>query len=318
MQQKKLQTINTNGVQLRCVVEGQGPLVILLHGFPQCWYLWRHQIDPIVAAGFQVAVPDQRGYGASSSPPNIEDFNIKALCGDVAGLAEALGHKEFIVVGHDWGCIVAWNTALLHESACRAVMGLAVPGWRFGSQSINPPGMDDRFWYIRYFQTPGVAEREFESDLRRNLYHLYYNVAADAPRGAFMQQLAFARSASMAEVFPAAPVQMPRWMTEQDLDYYVKQFTTSGLRGPLNWYRNIPTNNALTPELDGKKISQPAAFVAGRADPVLEFDPGWRDKLIAQVPDLRFTELIDGAGHWLQIEQPGATTAQILRFLRQL
>ena len=100
---------------MRSVVEGDGSLVILLHGFPQCWYLWRHQIDPIVAAGYRVAVPDQRGYGASSRPPDIADYNIRDLSAGVAGIAESLGYSDFILIGHDWGCIVAWNTALLYE-----------------------------------------------------------------------------------------------------------------------------------------------------------------------------------------------------------
>lgn len=318
MQPRAMRTVETNGVRLRCVVEGEGPLVILLHGFPQCWYLWRHQIDPIVAAGYQVAVPDQRGYGESDSPPNIEDFNIRALCGDVAGIARALGHERFIVVGHDWGCIVAWNTALLHEDTCRAVMGLSVPGWRFGVEALNPPGMDDRFWYMRHFQTPGLAEREMEASLRTNLLRLYYSASADAPRGAFLAQLGFPKGTPMPEVLPPAPALPLAWMSEADMDYYVQEYTASGLRGPINWYRNIPTNSALTPELERKPVSQPAAFVAGSVDPVLEFSPGWREKLEQRVTDLRFIELIEGAGHWLQVEQPAATTAQILRFLQEV
>jgi len=112
MKQRNFQMIKTNGVTLRAVVEGSGPLVILLHSFPQCWYLWRHQIDPLVAAGFQVAVPDQRGYGGSDEPPSIEAYDIVELSRDIAGLATALGHEHFIVVGHDWGAPVAWHTAL--------------------------------------------------------------------------------------------------------------------------------------------------------------------------------------------------------------
>lgn len=136
--------IETNGVTLRTVVEGEGPLVVLLHGWPQYWYLWRHQIDSIVAAGFRVAVPDQRGYGGKL-PEDISSYNIRNLAADVAGIAAALGHEEFTVIGHDWGCLVAWNTALLHEDTCTAVMGLSVPLWRVGPEIVNPEGADDRF-----------------------------------------------------------------------------------------------------------------------------------------------------------------------------
>jgi pimeloyl-ACP methyl ester carboxylesterase len=189
MKQRNFRLIETNGIRLRTVVEGQGPLVILLHGFPQCWYLWRHQIDPLVEAGFQVAVPDQRGYGGSDRPPAINDYNIRTLAADVAGIAPALGHKEFTLIGHDWGCVVAWNTALLHDKTCRAVMGLSVPLWRISGDSVNPPGMDDRFWYIRYFQQPGVAEAELERDLERCLLSIYYTISADAPPASFMKAI---------------------------------------------------------------------------------------------------------------------------------
>jgi pimeloyl-ACP methyl ester carboxylesterase len=130
---RNFKMLQTNGVTLRTVVEGKGPLVILLHGWPQCWYLWRHQIDPIVEAGFQVAVPDQRGFGGSDRPSAVADYNIRALAADIAGIAPALGHETFRLIGHDWGCVVAWNTALLHEKTCEAVMGLSVPFWRMAS-----------------------------------------------------------------------------------------------------------------------------------------------------------------------------------------
>jgi pimeloyl-ACP methyl ester carboxylesterase len=137
LKERNFQLIETNGVRLRVVVEGKGPLVILLHGFPQCWYLWRHQIDPLVEAGFQVAAPDQRGYGGSDRPAEIEAYNIIDLTNDVVGLADALGHERFIVVGHDWGAPVASHTALLYPQRVRAVVGMSVPytRWRAGTMT---------------------------------------------------------------------------------------------------------------------------------------------------------------------------------------
>lgn len=318
MSQRNFEMIETNGVRLRCVVEGEGPLVILLHGFPQCWYLWRHQIDPIVDAGFRVAVPDQRGYGGSEAPPNINDYDIRTLTADVNGLAATLGESQYVVVGHDWGCLVAWNTALMYEDTCRAVMGLSVPTWRMGPNTVNPEGMDAQFWYIRYFQQPGVAEAELEADLRSALYKFHFSVAADAPANAFMSQLSHPATSGVLDVLPEPPATMPAWLSAEDLDYYVKQYEKSGFRGPINWYRNIPTNNADTPELEGKKFSQPAAFAAGVDDPVLLFDPDWQQKFPKGFNDLRFITLIEGAGHWLQTEKPEETTAAILKFLTQL
>lgn len=317
MNERNFQRIETQGITLRCVVEGTGPLVFLLHGFPQCWYLWRHQIEPLVAAGYRVVVPDQRGYGESDCPPEIADYNIRALSGDIAGLATALGEDEFVVVGHDWGCIVAWNTALLHEERCKAVLGLSVPYNRGMAAFVDPPGMDDRFWYIRYFQEPGVAEAELEDDLERSLLSVYYTVSADAGENDFMGQLAHSRDSRLLDTM-RTPEKLPSWLSQHDLDYYVEQYQTSGFRGPINWYRNIPTNDGLTPELDNKKFSQPAAFIAGAKDEVLRFAPNWRDTMPRWFDDLRFIELIDDAGHWVQMEKPAETNAAILRFLQGL
>ena len=307
--------LETNGVTLRTVVHGDGPLVILLHGWPQCWYLWRHQIAPLAAAGYRVAVPDLRGFGGSSRPAAIDQYDIRTMAADVAGLARALGYDQFNLIGHDWGCIIAWNTALLHEDSCKSVMGLSVPFWRAGRATLDPPGMDDRFWYIRHFQTPGVIEQELEADLRLSLLKLYFGLSADAPKHSWIGQLQYPRASRLLEVLPM-PATLPAWLSEEDLAYYVEQYRASGFRGPCNLYRNLPTMNAATPELDGKRFTQPAAFIAGAEDDVLLYDPAWRTWFPDAFDDLRFIELIPAAGHWLQVEQPAATTAQMLRFLQ--
>ena len=123
MTEPEFRMIETNGVTLHTALAGDGPLVILLHGWPQCWYLWRHQIAPLAAAGYRVAVPDQRGYGASSKPDDVRAYNIRELAADVAGLAHALGYDDFVLFGHDWGCLVAWNTALLHADGATMCLG---------------------------------------------------------------------------------------------------------------------------------------------------------------------------------------------------
>ena len=316
MFERNFQMIETNGVTLRTVVEGDGPLVILLHGWPQGWFLWRHQIDPLVEAGFRVAVPDQRGYGGSSCPRDISEYNLLKLTADVDGIREALGHDSFHLIGHDWGCVVAWNTALLYESTCSAVMGLSVPFWRMNQDVIDPPGMDDRFWYIRYFQDE-ASDRELDADLERSFRILNYGLGGDSPFGTWMKQLEFPKSSGMLDVIPE-PDALPPWTTQAEFDYHVEQYRANGFRGPTNWYRNIPVNNGLTPELENKKFSQPAAFAAGTDDDVLLYDPDWREPFVDAFEDLRFLELIDGAGHWLQVEKPAETTAVMLRFLREV
>lgn len=316
MKQRNFQMIETNSVTLRVVVEGAGPLVILLHGWPQSWYLWRHQIDPLVAAGYCVAVPDQRGYGGSSNPHEVSEYTILKLTADVDGIREALGYDTFKLIGHDWGCIVAWNTALLYEATCSAVMGLSVPFWRVGEAIINPRGFDDKFWYIRYFQNE-QADDELNADLERSFRVLLHALGADSPPGTWMNQLGYSCSKGLLDVLPEPDV-LPSWISPEDFKYHVDQFRVNGFRGPTNWYRNLPNNNSLTPQLEGKRFSQPAAFVAGAEDDVLLYDINWRGRFVEAFEDLRFLELIDGAAHWLQVEKPLETTAQILRFLKDV
>ncbi len=303
--------LSTNGVTLRTVVEGEGPLVILLHGYPRCWYLWRHQIDPLVAAGFRVAVPDQRGYGDSSCPERIEEYNILNLAADVVGLADALGSEQFYLVGHDWGCVVAWHTALLYPHRLKCVMGMSIPLIPYGPHWIDPPGMDDVFWYMRYFQNPGVAEKEFEDDIDRTFRFL--NGAtdeSDAPPTLPPRD---------SKMFPDGdPPPLVPYITEHDHAYYVRSFQQSGFRGPFNWYRNIARIPTLAPFLEGARIQVPAFFLAGSEEPALQFMQNSYDLQDERFADLRGKRLIEGGTHWLQEEQPEEVNAVMIDFLTSI
>jgi pimeloyl-ACP methyl ester carboxylesterase len=316
MQQRSFRLIETNGIRLRTVVAGQGPLIILLHGWPQCWYLWRHQIDPLVAAGFQVAVPDQRGYGGSDAPQEIEAYDILHLTGDVVGIADALGHSTCIVIGHDWGAPVAWNTALLHAERVRAVVGMSVPYFRWPAGLFTQQeNFGDEFWYMVYFQKPGVAEAELEVDVRRTLRMIHFSLSGSAP-----EHLFFTPKPSTAGFLDGLidPQELPRGMTQEDLDYYVAQYQQSGFRGGLNWYRNLDRDIEVTPQLEGKKILQPALFLAGEKDLVLKF-PGMNlDTMRALVPNLQGCIIVPGAGHWVPAEYPEEVNKSLLDFLQDL
>ncbi len=315
MKNRNFQMIETNGTRLRTVVEGKGPLVVLLHGFPQCWYLWRHQIDPLVEAGFRVAVPDQRGYGGSDRPDEIEAYDILNLTGDVAGIAEALGHETFHVVGHDWGAPVAWHTALLYPERAKSVVGLSVPYTRWPAGVFTrQETFGDNFWYMVYFQTPGVAETELEADIRKSLRTVYFSISGDAPEG-----LLAALKPSTAKFLDGMvnPDTLPAWLTEEDLDYYVAQYEKSGFRGPVNWYRNIDRNVEITPQLEDAKIEQPSYFIAGSKDPVLMFGGGgWVDEMDKFVLDMRGKLIVEGPGHWVPMESPKEVNNALLDFLK--
>ncbi|MFN6566193.1 alpha/beta hydrolase [Dendronalium sp. ChiSLP03b] len=313
--QRNFQRIETNGVRLNTVVEGHGPLIILLHGWPQSWDLWRNQIDPLVQAGFQVAVPNQRGYNGSDAPQEIEAYSILNLTADVAGIADALGHDTFIVVGHDWGAPVAWNTALLYEQRVRAVVGMSVPYFRYPVGALTKQeNFGDKFWYMVYFQKPGVAEAEFERDIRRSLRMIHYNVSGSAPAGIVLNPKS-STSGFLDGLID--PEELPQGMTAEDLDYYVEQYTQSGFRGNLNWYRNIDRNIEITPQLEGKKISQPALFIAGEKDIVLKFPGINLDAMTQLVPNLKGQIIVPGAGHWVPAEYPQGVNEALVAFVKE-
>ena len=164
-----MRTVEANGIKLRIAEMGQGPLVIFLHGFPESWYSWRHQLPATAKAGFHAVAPDLRGYGKSDKPAGVDDYDIHHLTADVVGLIDALGQKTAVVVGHDWGALVAWNAVLLHPDRFTGVVAMSVP---YGGRSAVSPletmkkTYGDNFYYILYFQEPGVAEAEFDKDPR--------------------------------------------------------------------------------------------------------------------------------------------------------
>jgi pimeloyl-ACP methyl ester carboxylesterase len=312
----KLRAITTNGIRMRIAEEGSGPLVVLLHGFPESWYSWRHQIQALAAAGFHVVVPDQRGYGDTDAPAAIEDYDIFHLTGDVVGLLDALGEKQAVVVGHDWGSLVAWHCALLHPDRFRAVAALSVP---YVGRAPMPP-LDvfrmlagDNFFYILYFQEPGVAERELEADVRSTIRRFLYAASGDVTEPPDFWQKP--KTAKFLDGLPD-PAKLPSWLTDADVDYFTGEFQRSGFRGGLNWYRNFDRNWHRTPELAGAKVAQPALFIAGERDGVLAMVPV--DAMRPLVPDLRSVLLIPGCGHWTQQERPSEVNASLIEFLRSL
>jgi pimeloyl-ACP methyl ester carboxylesterase len=294
---------------------GQGPLVLLLHGFPECWYSWRHQLTALAEAGFHAVAPDQRGYARTGGPEAVEDYTILHLVGDVVGLIGALGERTATVVGHDWGAPVAWHTALLRPDLVRGVAGLCVPP---NPRTPVPPltAARARFgpdFYQIYFQRPGV-ERDFEADPAEGFRRILYGISGDIPRS---HPLVVAEGEQFFDSW-VSPSPLPAWFSEQDVAHYVSEFAESGFAGPLNWYRNIDRNWALTSAWDGVPITPPSLFLAGAKDPAFSWiDPAKLEgTLRALAPNLRGFELYPGAGHWLQQERPAEVNAALIEFAK--
>ncbi|MDQ3945736.1 MAG: alpha/beta hydrolase [Actinomycetota bacterium] len=293
--------VDVGGIELHVAECGEGPVVLLCHGFPELWYSWRHQLPALAAAGYRAVAPDQRGYGRSGRPDAVEDYDIVHLAGDLVGLLDALGEERAVVVGHDWGAIVTWHLAQAAPERLHGIAALSVPFW---PRPSRPPTelwkeiFADHFFYILHFQTPGVADAELDAD-----------------PGAFMRR--FLRRAS-ADVFDATAdvPPLPAWLSDEEFAVYEEEFRRTGFTGGLNWYRNFDRNWELTGETATRKVDIPAVFLAGERDPVLLLVRP--EPMREWVPGLRESVLVPGAGHWIQQERSAETNEVLLRFLSSL
>ena len=319
-------TIETNGIRLHVAEQGEGPLVVLCHGFPESWYSWRHQLRALAEAGFHAVAPDMRGYGQSEAPAAIDQYTLLHLVGDMVGLLDALGAPTAVIAGHDWGAPVAWHAALLRPDRFRAVIGLSVPYRPRGSARPTTvmPRTDDAIFYQLYFQEAGVAEAELGRDARATIRRVLYSGSGDRPRrGAGLG------SPDAVGMVPKSggflehsqdPATLPRWLTEADVDYFSGEFARTGFRGGLNWYRNIDRNWELMAPYAGAPVTVPALYAAGDRDLVVAFRG--MDQLIPNlgkfVPNLRRTLMLPGCGHWTQQERAPEVSAAMIDFLRSL
>jgi pimeloyl-ACP methyl ester carboxylesterase len=312
--------IETNGVRLNIAEQGEGPLVLLCHGFPESWYSWRHQLGALAAAGFRAVAPDMRGYGRSDRPEAIDQYTILHLIGDMVGLLDVLEVRDAVIVGHDWGATVAWQAALLRPDRFRAVVGLSVPfrpRSKAAPTSLMPRTADARFYQL-YFQEPGLAEAELGRDPRASLRNMLFGGSGDAPPGGAGVGMVPHGSGFLRG--SPAPATLPSWLSERDVDFYAGEFERSGFRGALNWYRNIDRNWELTSPFAGARVTIPALYIAGDRDMVVAF-PGM-GQLLANfkrfVPSLQGQLMLPGCGHWTQQERPGEVNAALVDFLRSL
>jgi pimeloyl-ACP methyl ester carboxylesterase len=301
-----------NGIRMRVAEAGEPgrPLVVFCHGWPESWYSWRHQLDAVAAAGFHAVAPDMRGYGGTEAPAEVDQYTLLHLVGDIVELVHALGAKQAVVVGHDWGAPVAWHCALLRPDLFRAVAGMSVP--------YAPPGRTDlltsldkggiKTFYMQYFQAPGVAEAELERDVRDTLARVYYSASGEGPEGKGFSVLAPGKGLLDNTVPPEGPL---AWLSEADLDHYTGEFTRAGFRGGLNWYRNLRRNwedTAGTPD----EVTVPALMVSAEHDIFLP--PATTRGMERVVPDLE-RHTVASCGHWTQQEKPDEVNALLLDWL---
>ena len=309
--------VETNGISLNIAEQGEGPLVLMLHGFPESWYSWRHQFSALAEAGYHAVAPDMRGYGESDKPFEIEAYNQVEVVNDIIGLIPALGYETAVVFGHDWGAPTAWSCALNHADKVSAVGALSVP---FRPRGDSPPLatlkaiFKDRFFYQLYFQEPGKAEAELEKDPALAIRKFYHMASGEMNTSLLSEKTA---DADLLSDLPDPGSQMGPWISEEDVIFYASEFKQSGFRGPLSYYRNMDLTWELTQD-SPRQISQPALFVAGERDGVILMAADALKELDKHVTDLRVNKLIPRIGHWTQQEAPDEVNQALIQFLEEI
>ena len=322
----RARTVATRTIRMNVMEQGDGPLVLFCHGFPETSHAWRHQLRALAGAGFRAVAPDMRGYGETERPTAVDEYTVFHLVGDMIALLDALEAETAVIAGNDWGATVAWQAALMRPDRFRGVAAMSVP--MMGQPPVPPtrifPQTDEAQHYTLYFQEPGVAEAELERDIGQTLRKILFaasgeagaRLAGDRTPNPFGM---VSRRDGLLSPLPD-PHEMPGWFTAADLTAYMKAFTASGWRGGLNYYRNLDRNWQLQAALAGVRVNVPALFMIGARDTGLSI-PGMRqiiDAMPALVPRLTETLIVPGSGHWLPQERPDVVNDALVRFVRSV
>jgi epoxide hydrolase A/B len=307
-------TIATNGIRMSVTEQGEGPAVVLCHGFPELAYSWRHQLPALAAAGFRVIAPDQRGYGRTDCPPAVEAYDIHQLTADLVGLLDALRIERAVFVGHDWGGTVTWMMSLLHPARTAAVIGVNTP--YIPRPSAPPIGLMREIYgdnyYVVQFQAPGVTDAALARDVRRVFTALMRRGVPQAEHRARIAAATGRGMRNMVELIEQEAIPGEPFLSADELQVYVDAFTRTGFTGGLNWYRNLDRNWDTTAAIAGARISVPALMVTAEYDAVLK--PERAETMRALVPDLEMA-MIRECGHWTQQEKPAELNRILLDWL---
>ncbi|MBK6014445.1 alpha/beta fold hydrolase [Streptomyces sp. MBT53] len=308
--------------RIHLVEQGTGPLVLLVHGFPESWYSWRHQLPALAAAGHRAVAVDVRGYGRSSRPENVSAYRMLDLVEDAVAVVHALGERSAVIVGHDWGAGIAANAALLRPDVFRAVGLLSVPytprGGPRPGEVFAGMGGDEEF-YVSYFQEPGRAEAEIEPDVRGWLAGFYAALSAGTMPGPGAPDPHFVSRAggTLRERLPVA-AGLPAWLSEAELDVYAGEFERTGLTGALNRYRNMDRDWEDLADFDGAPVTQPSLFLGGSLDASTTWLADAIAAYPATLPGLRGSHILEGCGHWIQQERPAEVNRHLTEWLAGL
>ncbi len=317
-------TVDALGTRIHVAEMGEGPLVLFVHGFPESWYSWRHQLPALAAAGYRAAAIDVRGYGASAAPRSVEDYRMVSLVGDNVGVVKALGYETAVIVGHDWGSPISWNSALLRPDVFTGLGILSVPysprsGFR-PSDQFRLLGGNEEF-YIEYFQELGRAETEIEADLARWLMGFYFSASGDAPTGDGRGSMVHVGPTgklvdrfAWPDGWPDAPI-LPEWLTAEDFTFYLAEFERTGLTGGLNRYRCADRDWADLAAWDGASITQPTLFLGGEKDGPTMWGAKAIENFKTTIPNLYKSVIAPGSGHWVQQEASDLVNAELIEFL---
>jgi pimeloyl-ACP methyl ester carboxylesterase len=305
------------GITLRVTEAGDPsrPTVVLCHGFPELAFSWRHQIGPLVDAGYHVLAPDQRGYGHSSAPQDVTAYGIENLCGDLLAILDHHGKDDAIFVGHDWGALIVWDLAKLHPDRVRAVVGVSVPfvQWPAPPVQLMRSIYGDRFFYILYFQQVGPPEAELEADVARTMAQVLFGAS-----GAGMSMRAAPRSAADGgDRVPHVHAAATRAAVHRSRGAVAHGRRARALRERVHALRVLRPGQLL-PQLRRElrrhrrarrgDVTMPSWFIGGELDPVNMMDPTGVERMAASLPDFRGHVIIPGVGHWTQQEAPLRST----------
>lgn len=298
--------VSVNGVKLEVFEAGRGNTgnpVVLCHGWPEHAFSWRYQIPALAAAGYHVIVPNQRGYGNSSIPDEVTDYDIENLTGDLVALLDHYGYEDAIFIGHDWGSAVIWGLALLHPDRVKKIVNLALPY----QERTEKPWIElmeevfgNDFYFVHFNRQPGVADAVLDENTSRFLRNMFRKYVPPAPPEPGMAMINLARSESA----PGEPL-----MSESELAVFVSSFESTGFTGSINWYRNLDRNWHLLGHVD-PIIKLPTLMIYGERDSIPKFD-----RLKEYVPNVDVVSL--DCGHWIQQEKPEETNKAIIQWLEQ-